>query len=226
MALSDLLTYELTDFLMFAPSTYVRMMERYNEAFWPGHMMIAFSALVSGAWLHARQDARLVFLTLAAAWLMVAYSFFMLRYALIMTAAPVFAGMFTAQAILFVGLALKPSLMPFDATPRLRRLVGLGLVGVAFLLYPFAAYLAGRGLVAGEFPGLMPDPTVIATLGVCLVARRTPWWLFVIPVVWAVIGTLTLVAMEMPDWWQLILLLVIGLTTLTISRLTFRVPPP
>jgi len=226
MAFSDLLTYELTDFLMFAPGTYVRMIERYNEAFWPGHLMIVFSALVSGAWLHARKDARLVLLTLAAAWLMVAYSFFMLRYAAIMTAAPTFAGMFIVQAALFVGLALKPSLIPFDGTPRMRRLIGLALVGVSFLLYPFTAYLAGRGLMAGEFPGLMPDPTALGTLGVCLVARRAPWWLYAIPVVWAVIGTLTLIAMETPDWWQLMLLLLIGLATLTIHRLTFREAPP
>lgn len=226
MALPDLLTYELTDFLMFAPSTYVRLIERYNEAIWPGHLIIAFSGLVSGAWLHARGDARLVFLTLAAGWLMVAHSFFMLRYAPIMSAAPTFAGIFIVQAALFVGLALKPSLMPFDGVPAARRMAGLTLVGASFLAYPLVALLAGRGLLAGESPGLMPDPTVLVTLGVCLTSRKIPLWICAIPLVWVVVGTLTLVAMDMPDWWVIPALLVIGFTTLIFSRLTFRQTAP
>ncbi len=222
MAFSDLLTYELTDFLMFAPTTYVRLIERYNEALWPSHLFIAFSVLVCGAWLHARRDSRLVFLTLAAGWMMVAYGFFMVRYATIMSSAPVFAAIFMAQAVLFTGLALKPSLMPFDGVPKGRRMAGLTLVCFAFLVYPLVALLAGRGLLAGEFPGLMPDPTVLATFGVYLASRESPWWLYVLPVGWACIGTLTLLAMDMPGWWVLPALLVIGFITLTCSRLTFR----
>lgn len=226
MAFCDLLTYELTDFLMFAPTTYVRLIERYNEALWPSHLFIAFSGLVCGAWLHARRDSRLVFLTLAAGWMMVAYGFFMVRYATIMSAAPVFATIFMAQAVLFTGLAFKPSLMPFDDMAKGRRMTGLSLVGIAFLAYPLVALLAGRGLLAGEFPGLMPEPTVLATLGVCLTSRESPWWLYVIPFFWVPIGALTLLAMDMPDWWVLPALLVIGFITLIFSRLTFEETVP
>ena len=53
---------------------------------------------------------------------------------------------------------------------------------------------------AVEVFGIAPDPTVVATLGVLLVARgRNAWLLLPIPLLWCAISGATLWAMDEPD---------------------------
>ena len=37
--MSEWWTYTISDFLMFSPRTYYRMLERYNTAIWPGQIL-------------------------------------------------------------------------------------------------------------------------------------------------------------------------------------------
>ena len=65
-----------------------------------------------------------------------------------------------------------------------------------------------------EIFGLMPDPTVAATLGALLTMRRAPWSLLVIPLLWCALTGATLWTMEAPDALLMpaIAVLTIGLT--------------
>ena len=81
-------------------------------------------------------------------------------------------------------------------------MTGDGLVVLA-VGYPLVGLAAGRALVQTEVVGLAPDPTAIATLGLLLLAR--PGWirltLSVIPAVWLLLTSATLLTMDEPSGW-------------------------
>jgi hypothetical protein len=80
----------------------------------------------------------------------------------------------------------------------------VGAAGLFFLLYalivhPLIGPLMGRPWLQAEVFGVAPDPTVIATLGVLVAARRPHWGLLVVPVLWCAVSGATLWTMQSPD---------------------------
>jgi hypothetical protein len=67
-------------------------------------------------------------------------------------------------------------------------------------LYPLIAPALQRPWTQAETFGIMPDPTAIASLGILLLATsRFPWELSAIPLLWCVISSATLWAMDSVD---------------------------
>jgi hypothetical protein len=192
--MSEWWTYRLSDFLMFSPQVYWRLVERYNREAWPLHvlMLVAGSLLL---WLAATRPAaaRPVAGALAAIWLWVGWSFHHQAYAQINWAAEYAAIAFAIQAVLLVALGfLQPPGAQSSARPQLRP-VGLALAAAGILLYPWIGLLAGRPWSQAEVFGLMPEPTALTTLGLLAasgLARRA--WLAVIPLASLIIGWATL----------------------------------
>ena len=80
----------------------------------------------------------------------------------------------------------------------------IGYLILAFALagQPLLAPLQGRGWASSEVFGIAPDPTVIATLGVLLLARgRLLPVLLPIPVLWCLLSGITLSTMGEPQAW-------------------------
>jgi hypothetical protein len=64
------------------------------------------------------------------------------------------------------------------------------------------APLTGRPWHQADIFGVAPDPTVLATLGLLLLAHGRPRWeLLVVPVLWCVISGATLWAMNSAEAW-------------------------
>ena len=62
-------------------------------------------------------------------------------------------------------------------------------VAYAMVIYPLLGWAFGHVYPAAPVFGVAPCPTTIFTFGVLLLARpAAPAWLFVIPVIWSVIG--------------------------------------
>lgn len=192
-------TYSLSDFLMFAPRTYYRLVGIANAQAWP----LQVFALAAGAALLAPavRRSRLAAAILAIAWAWVAWAWLLRHYATINWAAEYFAIAFLLQAALLAAFALRSAGPGAAAAPLLRRL-GTVFVALALAGAPLASVLAGRGLETAEVFGLTPDPTVLATLGV--VATTTPVAravLLPIPLAWCAIAGATLWTMDAPEWW-------------------------
>jgi hypothetical protein len=198
--MSEWWSYRPSDFLLFAPRTYYRLVETYNVESWPWQAVAIAAALaiVGLAWRRARHAGRVVALVLAFAWGAVAWRFHWERYATINWAAAYFAGAFALQAALLAWTGLVGSL-DYGGTSRRRRYAGLALIVTALAVLPFAALAAGRPWRQLEVAGLSPDPTAILTLGLLLVARRAHWTLFAVPVLWCLASGLTLWTMKAPD---------------------------
>jgi hypothetical protein len=199
---SEWWTYTLSDFLLFSPRTYYRLFELYNREIWPGQLValglgVAILALLRrhGAW-----PGRVVAAILAGCWLWIAWVFHFHRYATINWAATYFAAAFALEALLLIWTGVVRGRFVFQPASHPVQRTGLGLVVFAILVAPLIGPLAGRDWVQAEIFGVAPDPTVIATLGVLLVAPGLAFWaLLLVPMLWCAISGATLWAMGSPD---------------------------
>lgn len=194
--MSEWWTYTLSDFLMFSPRTYWRLVELYNRDFWPLQLLL-LAAGTAALWLAATQRVqafRWVALGLSAAWLGVGLAFLWERYATINWAAQYVALAFAAQAVLLTGAGLMRSNAAARPGTAAR---GLGwLLAAAGLLYPLLGLAAGRPWVQAEVFGMAPEPTALFTLGLLLlsgqpVSRAGRILLFAIPLLCLLLGAAT-----------------------------------
>ena len=208
-------TYTLSDFLLFSPRTYYRLIERYNAALWPVHVG-ALGIGLALAWLLYRpppRQGRLVSALLALLWAWVAWAFLWKRYAAINWAAVWFAPAFVLEAVLLITAGMARERLSFRLGRDAAGFLGGGLFVLALAVYPLLAPLVGRGWRQAELFGIMPDPTAIGTLGLLLLAQGSPSrWLLVLPVLWCLVGGATLWAMGSPEAPLLTLAAAVGLT--------------
>jgi hypothetical protein len=190
-------SYGLSDFLLFSPRVYYRLIESYNRDVWPAQI-VAMIAGIAASWLVLRRGGprhgQLVAVILAAAWLWTGWAFQLQRYATINWAARWFALAFGVEALLLIWSAVARSLR-FDTTGLIR---GMGLAVVVLVLFgmPMLAPLAGRSWAGIEVFGVHADPTAVLTLGILLASARVHWPLMVIPLAWCGVSGATSVAMD------------------------------
>ncbi len=192
--MSEWWTYRPSDFLLFAPRTYYRLIELYNQEIWPLHIV----ALIAGAAIlvlmrnRAAWSGRIVAALLAACWLWVAWAFHWQRYATINWAADYFAVGFALEALVLLWIGVVRDRLRFDSTPRVRTRIGVAIFAFALIVQPLLGLLSGRDWRELEVFGMAPDPTAVATLGLLLAANRIHWIALPLPVLWCLIGSITL----------------------------------
>lgn len=200
--MSEWWTYTLSDFLLFSARTYYRLFELYNGDIWPLQLP-AFAlgiALLALLFRHEAWQGRAVAAILALCWLWVAGAFHLRRYATINWAATYFAAGFIVEALFLLWTGAIRGRLHFKPAGSARRFIGLGVFLFALAAQPLAGPLLGRPWLQAEFFGLAPDPTVLATLGILLLAdSRIVWALLPIPLLWCGISGATLWAMASRD---------------------------
>jgi hypothetical protein len=185
-------SYGLSDFLMFSPQAYWRLVERHNHAGWP-LQVVAQSALLVLPWLLSRESGgarRGALLLLALAWAWVGWAFHWQRYAEIFLGAPYVAAGCALQAMLLLATAA----LPWRAQPgRGARAIGFALLGAA-ALYPLLAPLTRQPWTTAEVFGWMPEPTALATLGAACLLPMPGFWraaVAILPVLSLALGLAT-----------------------------------
>jgi len=199
--MDDWWSYTLSDFLMFSPRTYYRMLERYNEAVWPAQLL-AVGVGVGLLRLSLRQTARqgqFISTALAIMWLWVAGAFLWTRYAAINLAATYMAAAFALEALLFVWLGVARSSLAYRPRRGVQGKLAIALFLLALVVYPALAPVSGRPWPQAEFFGIAPDPTVIGTLGLLLTLPEPRWALLTVPLLWCVLTAATLWVMRSPE---------------------------
>ena len=164
-------TYGLSDFLMFSPETYWRLVARHNAAGWPAQLLTgavpaALLVVLSGG---SAATARAALLVLALAWAWLGHAFYWQHYSEIFLGAPWIAGACGVQSLLLAAAALVP-LRRSNPAPRLAATALLA----AALCYPLLAPLTGHPWTEAEVFAFMPEPTALATLGVAAGLRQVP----------------------------------------------------
>ncbi|MFD1701615.1 DUF6064 family protein [Methylopila henanensis] len=192
--MSEWWTYRPSDFLLFSPRVYERLIETHNAALWPLQLvgLLLGLVLLAAVWRGRDGDARLALAALGVIVGWVGWSFLGQRYAAINWAAAYAALGFAAEAVALVaaGAALRA---PLSMPSALRRATALLLIAVAVVAYPLLAPLDGRSLASAETFAVMSEPTAIATLGALLpLRRRLALALGLVPLAWCLYAGMTL----------------------------------
>jgi hypothetical protein len=195
-------TYTLSDFLLFSPRTYYRLIERHNEAVWPGQIVTIGLGLVIVGLLRrptARQG-RIISAILAVLWSWVALAFVWKRYATINWAASYLVWLCAIEVLVLAWIGVARGRLKFGWRQDAAGMLGMALLLPSLLLYPALSPLLDRGWRQAEVFGVASDPTVIATIGLLLLAEGSPHWgLLAVPVLWCLISGATLLAMGSPE---------------------------
>jgi hypothetical protein len=218
--MSEWWTYTLQDFLLFSPRTYYRLFELYNLTIWPAQLIAVMIGLVILVLL-ARPSPKtgaLISAILALAWVAVAWAYFFQRYASINWTAAYFASAFVVEAALFAWIGVVRNGLNFSV-PSIAGKIGVCLYLFALLIQPLMGPLLDRPVAQVEIFGLMPDPTVVATLGILLTATgRHVVSLLIIPLVWCAFSAAALWAMDSPEAWIMIAAPIVAAATLICRR--------
>lgn len=195
-------TYTLADFLLFSPRTYYRMLEHHNVAVWPGQILTLGLGLGTFALLRrpTPRQGRVISTIVAVLWAWVAWSFLWQRYTSINPAAVYLAWLFAVEALLLVWIGVIRGRLLYHPGRHGAGILGIALFTLALAFYPVLAPLAGRSWHHGEVFGVAPDPTVLGTIALLVLAEGRPRWeLLAIPVLWCAISGATLWAMGSPE---------------------------
>lgn len=194
--MGELSSYSLSDFILFSDNAYYRLFELYNQAIWPLHLVaIAFAlVIVFFLWKKPAWAGRVIAVLLTLSWVWVAWAFLYERFYQIHIVANWYAFAFILQAglITWYGVIKNQFSLLVQSKPRAN--LGLVLLFISLIIYPFIALVAGRNWLQFEMFMLAPDPTVLATLAI-LVLCKVSSVLYVVPVIWLLISSVTLIVM-------------------------------
>jgi hypothetical protein len=177
--------------LPFSRAQFFSVFAQYNEAMWPAQIVLYALAIVAAVVVFRRTStaSRVTNGILAALWLWMAVAYHAAFFSEINRGAILFAVLFAIQSSLFAWLAVRRGTM-YQPKNNLAGWAGAALMIFGLAIYPMASIAAGHTYPAQPTFGL-PCPTTIFTLGILLWAgEMAPKRVFVIPVVWAAIGTL------------------------------------
>ena len=142
--MSEWWSYRLSDFLLFSPDVYHRLIEQYLRDVWPARILWTLAGiglLLALARPGRKPPGRVLIGVVAAGWLWVALAFHLQRYATINWAATWFAGGFVLEAVLLCLTGVAGTIR-LDGPPGPGRGLGLGLLGYAVVAQPLVDRLA------------------------------------------------------------------------------------
>ena len=195
--MQEILSYRLSDLLLFSEQSYLRQFELYNNWLsstqWLGYLygiLFLFSLLSP-----ERYFTRVLFLASSAFWLICSYGFLWQFYASINWMAEYFIVLFIIQSmvILWAGLMRYPStkLKPRSNFFKL----GLLLWVATLLVQPVTEFLTGRTWSQLSIFALTPDSLSFMAVAFMLILRL-PVMLFLPAGLWLLFSSLTYLAMD------------------------------
>jgi hypothetical protein len=175
--MGDWLSYTPSDFLLFSARTYYRLFELYNRATWPAQILALLLGLVIlRRLLRGSHCQRVAMAILSVGWLWTAWAYLLEQYDTINWAARYFAIGFVIEAVLLIWTGVIRNRLSFRPYRDWTTRTGMGLFLFALVVQPLVGPLVGRDWRQVEIFGIVPDPTVLATLGILLaVDERPPW---------------------------------------------------
>ncbi|HUD97163.1 MAG TPA: DUF6064 family protein [Woeseiaceae bacterium] len=202
--------------LPFSHAEFLAVFEAYNLGLWPYTATLWVLAVAAfGVALIGRRGQRLVTAILAIQWAWSGIAYHLVHFSTINAAAIIFGVFFLLQALLLCQAAWHSTLQ-YAWRPTTRSLCG-AVIAAYGLAYPaMAAWLVGG------FPRMptfgVPCPTTLFTTGLLLMATPLRASLFIIPLIWAVIGGSAALLFDMTPDFALIVVGIIAFLFLVISR--------
>jgi hypothetical protein len=174
--------------LPFTHDQFLDVLGTYNAVLWPFAAVLWLVTVVATVQrFRSRAKSSSLTALLALHWLWSGIAYHAVFFTRINSAAWLFASLFVVGAAAFVWFGLVRRRLAFDFG-RTTRHVLAGSFVVYSLAYPGFVLLTGL-----EWPRMpafgVPCPTTLFTAGMLLSATPpVPWWVFVAPILWALIG--------------------------------------
>jgi hypothetical protein len=187
-----LLSYRISDFLLFSREIYQSVVADYNKAIWPIQIVCLFISAVL-IFLSLRPSAsreRVVSVLLSIIWAGIGWIFHLNHFVPINWAARYFAWLFFIQSALFLVAAA------FGGVSHRHRKHAAWIIGICFFV--ISAFipvdmLKGSPLDEIALFGWGAEMTSVGTLGLLLMRKGVRWlqtWLFIGPLLYIVIALL------------------------------------
>lgn len=200
--------------LPFTTEQFLDVFKTYNLAVWPAQYIILFTALLMiFLILKSISNSNLyVSLGLVFLWLWMGIVYQITFFTAINKAAYIFGALFIIQGLLFYYHGVHKKKMLFVYQKNLTGLIAIIFFLYALIFYPLLGYAFGHTYPYNPTFGL-PCPTTIFTFGVLLLMAQPKKILFIIPLIWSVIGFTAALNLGI---YEDIGLLVAGLATLVV----------
>jgi hypothetical protein len=189
--------------LPFSAEQFFAVFARYNEAIWPAQI-VAYAAgagVVVLTMVRRRWSGTAVAIVLAALWLWTGVAYHALHFAPINRLAYVFAGLYALQAALWVWQGRR---LRFSGASAAATGLAVALIAYAAIVYPAVGWAAGHAYPAAPTFGVTPCPLTLFSLGVLLLAPSAPRLLYVVPLLWSLIGGSAALLLDVPQDWALL----------------------
>jgi len=206
--------------LPFTREQFFELFAAYNSANWPAAIVVYPLACVAliVAWRGTPIAGRIVAGVLGLMWGWVGIVYQGLFFARINSVARLFAAAFVIQALLFGWHAWSRHGLEYGARSHLRTSAGGAMIFYAIIVYPLIGLATGERYPAMPLFGITPCPLLIFTFGLMLWASCARWWLWIVPLLWAVIGGSAAVLLSVPQDWALPLSAVVALLIVLADR--------
>ncbi|MGD8867282.1 MAG: DUF6064 family protein [Gemmatimonadales bacterium] len=175
--------------LPFTHAQFLDAFGAYNRTLWPGvlALWVVSVVFVLGWLLRRRTGHRALSGLLAAHWVWSAIAYHLAFFASVNPAAPVFAILFVAEAVLLFWFGVVRSRLVFTVGRSFRHVLAVALILYA-LVYPLLNLALGYQFPRSPTFGV-PCPSTLLTAGLLLaVAPAPPWTVLAIPILWTIIG--------------------------------------
>jgi hypothetical protein len=174
----------------FTQEQFLDIFKSYNLAIWPFQIFLVLSALIAIflAVYRIKYSGILISATLSFYWFWMGVVYHFTFFSEINTLAFVFAGLFLFQGFIFFFYGIARESLNFKFIFNVKGLTAIILFLYALIFYPLLGYALGHYYPSTPTFGL-PCPTTIFTFGLLLLLdEKVNKVLFIIPVLWALIG--------------------------------------
>ncbi len=174
----------------FTTEQFLNVFKTYNNTVFPFQAALLISAvfIVIQVFRQRTYGDNLITWVLAFLWFWVGLVYQLMFFSSINPAAYVFGAAFILQAILILKSGTADKKLKFGFEKDLNHYTGLFLILYSLIIYPLLNVLFGHVYPENPTFGL-PCPTTIFTFGMFLLTlKRIPFYLLVIPFLWALLG--------------------------------------
>ncbi len=185
----------------FTVREFLDVFRSYNQAVYPAQVILIIlgGIAVLSLFIRWKYRDRLIAGILALLWMWAGVMYHISFFSRINPAGPIFGTMFIIQAVLLIIYGIIQRKMIFFPRMNLRTMIGLGILLYAMLLYPVIGSISGH-----SYPHLptfgVPCPVTIYTFGMLFMLQAPlAAAVFIIPLIWSVIGGSAAVFLGIPE---------------------------
>jgi hypothetical protein len=205
----------------FTIKEFLEVMAQYNNAVWPMQLLLLLLAIVALAlaFTHVKFKNKIINGILAFLWTWMGVVYHIAFFSSINKAALLFGGIFIIQGFIFAYFgAIRNDKLQYHFNWNFAVILGLLFLLYALIIYPILADAFGHTYPSMPTFGL-PCPTTIFTFGILLfAAKRIPWYTFVIPFLWSLIGFSAAFNLNITEDYGLVFAGVVGTAVLLFNR--------